>query len=149
MILLSWKDIRILEVVMGRKRKPPRLWLDERRGEWVVLDSGRFIRTGCAESDLAGADKGLAKYLARKYEPPATHANPLIADMLITYMKEHVDDTRTARNTLCFIDVLNRWWGDKRVSEINPANCKAFIAATTTPITARRYLETLRAAVNC
>jgi integrase len=113
----------------------------------VILDGPRFIRTGCAESDRVGADKELAAYIARKHEPPATSANPLIGDIFIAYMKEHVAGTRTARNTLCHIQVLLRWWGDKSVSEINPANCKAF-TATKPPLAARRYLETLRAAVH-
>jgi integrase len=133
---------------MGRKRHPPRLWLDKRRHDWVILDGSRFIRTGYVEADRAGADQALAKYITGKYEPPATHSNPLIADVFIAYVNGHVEGTRTARNTLCFISVLLQWWGDKRVSDINPANCKAFVSATTTPLAARRYLETLRAAVN-
>jgi len=132
---------------MGRKRHPPRLWLDKQRRDWVILDGPRFIRSGCAESDRAGAEKELAKYIAHKYEPPATSANPLIADVFITYAKEHVADTRTAAKTLLHLEVLLRWWGDKRVSDIDPANTKAYIA-TTSRQAARRYLETLRAAVN-
>jgi integrase len=146
--VLAKESERYIRQGMGRKRQPPRLWLDKRRRDWVILDGPRFIRTGCAEADRANAEKELASYLSRKYEPPAKHADPLIADVFIAYAKEHVTNTRTANNTLCFLQVLLRWWGDKRVSDINHANTKAFIEASTSPLAARRYLETLRAAVN-
>jgi integrase len=68
--------------------------------------------------------------------------------VFITYAKEHVANTRTAAKTLLHLEVLLRWWSDKRVSDINPANTQAFVAASTSPLAARRYLETLRAAVN-
>ncbi len=113
---------------MGRKRHAPRLWLDQRPGRgWVILDNGQFIRTGCAESDRAGAEKKLAEYLGDKYKPQPSAA-PLIVDTLLAYGREHLANTRSAKNAAYNIQSLSLWWGAKLVSDINPDNCKAYAA---------------------
>jgi hypothetical protein len=64
------KPLKRKSIDMGRKRHAPRLWLDQRPGRgWVILDGGQFIRTGCAESDRAAAEKKFAEYLGDKYKP--------------------------------------------------------------------------------
>lgn len=132
---------------MGRKRAAPRLWLDQRPGRgWCILDGGQFIRTGCAESDRAGAEKKLAEYLGDKYKPSPS-ADPLIAEILLTYAREHLANTRSAKNAAYNVEALSRWWGAKRLADINPTNCKAY-AATKSASAARRDLEVLRGAVN-
>jgi integrase len=132
---------------MGRRRQPPRLWLDQRRG-WAILDGGTFIRTGCDESNRDGAEKKLAEYIAEKHKPQVQpSAKPCIAEVLNAYMDEHLPNTRSIKNTIYNIGSLLRWWGDKLVSDITPHNCQAY-AATKSPSAARRDLETLRAAVN-
>jgi integrase len=131
---------------MGRKRAAPRLWLDQRPGRgWCILDGGEFIRTGCAESDRAGAEKKLAEYLGDKYKPQPS-ADPSIADILVAYGKEHLIRTRSAKNAAYNVESLVRWWGTKLVSDISPANCQAY-AETKSASAARRDLEVLRAAV--
>src|SRR5262249_46119438 len=132
---------------MGRKRAAPRLWLDQRTGRgWVILDGGQFIRTGCAESDRAGAEKKLAEYLGDKYKPQRS-VDPLIVDTLLAYGREHLANTRSAKNAAYNIQSLSQWWGAKAVSDINRDNCKAY-AATKSASAARRDLEVLRAAIN-
>ena len=131
---------------MGRKRAAPRLWLDQQPGRgWCILDGGEFIRTGCAESDRAGAEKKLAEYLGDKYKPQPS-ANPLVAEMLAAYGKEHLIRTRSAKNAAYNVESLVRWWGDKSLSDINPNNCKAY-AATKSDSASRRDLEVLRGAI--
>jgi integrase len=131
---------------MGRKRAAPRLWLDQRPGRgWCILDGGEFIRTGCAEPDRAGAEKKLAEYLGDKYKPQPS-ANPLIAEMLTAYGREHLIRTRSAKNAAYNVESLLRWWGGKSLSDINPANCKAY-AATKSDSAGRRDLEVLRGAI--
>ena len=61
---------------MGRPAKEPRLWLQpahyDIRGRlaenatWVILDRGLKKRTGCIETDRAGAEMALTDYLLRK-----------------------------------------------------------------------------------
>ena len=132
---------------MGRKRAAPRLWLDQRPGRgWCILDGGEFIRTGCAESDRAGAEKKLAEYLGDKYKPQPSE-DPLIVDTLLAYGREHLANKRSAKNAAYNIQSLSQWWGAKAVSDINPANCKSY-AATKSASAARRDLEVLRGAVN-
>jgi integrase len=125
------------------------LWLDQRPGRgWCILDAGKFIRTGCDEADLAGAQKHLATYLAETHQPPAQDANPLIADILNAYSTEHLADTRSAKNALYNVEALLRGFGDKKLSDINAISCREYTASKSTPTAARRDLETLRAAIN-
>jgi integrase len=65
----------------------------------------------------------------------------------LTYAREHLADTRSAKNAAYNVEALSRWWGAKRLSDIDPANCKAY-AATKSASAARRDLEVLRGAVN-
>lgn len=111
----------------------------------MILDGSSFIRTGCAESDRAGAEKQLAEYLGKKHQPQPS-ANPLIADILVSYGKEHLIRTRSAKNAAYNVESLLRWWGTKSVADINPTNCQGY-AETKSESAARRDLEVLRAAV--
>jgi integrase len=129
---------------MPRRRSPPRLYLDRKRGQWVIRDGSSFVRTGCAESDRGAAEKFLANYLGQKHQPESG-PDPLIADVLLVYAQEHVPHTRAAANTLYNINSLARWFQARRLSDINNATCRKY-AADKTPAAARRDLETLRAA---
>jgi len=111
----------------------------------VILDGPSFIRTGCAELYRVDAEKKLAEYIGRKWEPQPS-ADPLIAEILAAYGTEHLAGTRSARNAAYNIEALARWWDTKSVSDITPTNCQAY-AATKSASAARRDLETLRAAV--
>lgn len=133
---------------MGRKRRAPRLWLDQRPGRgWVILDRGQFIRTGFAESDRPEAEKALARYLGKIHQPPKRDGDPLIADVLNAYCAEHLRNMRSAKNTVYNVEALVKWCGARKVSDINAISCGDY-AATKTPAAARRDLEVLRAAIN-
>jgi hypothetical protein len=96
---------------MGRKRHAPRLWLDQRPGRgWVILDQGKFIRTGFAESDRVEAQKALARYLGKIHQPPKHDDDPLIVDLLISYGEEHLVGTRSAKNAAYNVESLTGWW---------------------------------------
>jgi hypothetical protein len=138
----------ITSIGMGRKRHAPRLWLDQRPGRgWVILDGPRFIRTGCAESDRAGAQKQLARYLGAKHKPQPSD-DPLIADILNVYITEHLAHTRSVKNAVYNVESLARWWGTKKLSDINARTCRDYTASKSTPTAGRRDLEVLRAAIN-
>lgn len=130
---------------MPRKSKGPRLYLDRERGQWAIRDGKSFIRTSCAESDNAGAEKALAEYIARKYKPAAV-PSPLIADVLLVYAKDHLPKTRAKDKAAHNISNLIPFWGSKRADDVNAENCDAY-AKDRPPAAARRDLEVLRAAL--
>ncbi len=130
---------------MPRKRAAPRLWLDKKRGQWAILDGGRFIRTGCSETERRGAEKQLAEYLGKKHQPERG-PDPLIADVLLVYAREHVPHIAGAKNTTYNISSLVGWWGSQSTSNVTAASCRAY-AASRSAGGARRDLEVLRAAI--
>jgi integrase len=130
---------------MPRRRLPPRLYLDRTRGQWIIRDGARLIRTGCAERDRDGAEARLAAYLGQKHAPQRGRS-PLIADVLLAYASEHLPHTRSVKNATYNVSNLSAWWGDKRLAEVTARNCRAY-AEGKKPAAARRDLETLRAAI--
>lgn len=130
---------------MPRRRAAPRLYLDGKRGQWVIRDGPHFVRTGCAESERAGAEKRLAAYLGQKHRPERSPC-PLIADVLHAYASEHLPHTDAAKNSAYNVESLSEWWATKRTDDITAKNCRAYTAAKS-PAAARRDLEVLRAAL--
>jgi integrase len=130
---------------MPRRARGPRLYLDPRRQQWVIRDGPHFVRTGCAEGDIARAEGKLAEYIGKKYQPQPSAA-PLIDDVLLAYAQDRVPHMRTASNVSYNIGSLQRWWSGKRVVDITAKNCRAY-AATKTPAAARVDLKVLRGAV--
>jgi integrase len=130
---------------MPRRRAAPRLYLDKNRRTWIIRDGASFIRTGCSEPDRHGAERRLSAHLAQKHRPEPS-PTPLIADVLLAYASEHLPHTREARNASYHIGCLSTWWGDRKLSDVTAKNCRVF-AQGHKPTSARRYLETLRAAI--
>jgi len=131
---------------MPRRKSPPRLYLDQKRKQWIIRDGASFIRTGCAESNRGGAERKLAEYLADKYTPEPSD-NPSINDILLVYGQEHVPHIVTSRNIGYAIAHLSEWWGDKKLSDVTAKNCREY-AAGKKRVGGRKDLETLRAAIN-
>lgn len=131
---------------MPRRREAPRLCLDRSRQQWFIRDGARFIRTGCAEVDRDRAEARLAQYLGEKHQPQIT-AQPLIADILLIYGREHLPHTLAAKKTSYNLASLAKWWGDKRLVDVTARNCRAY-AEGRTAWAARRDLEVLRAAIH-
>lgn len=130
---------------MPRPAKRPRLYLDPKRKQWVIRDRKAFIRTGIAEANVAEADKALSEYLGAKHKPEPS-PSPSIAEVLAAFLKERVPHMRSARNARYNIGSLERWWGEKRVSDINARTCREYASART-PSAARVDLIKLRSAV--
>jgi hypothetical protein len=130
---------------MPRRRSPPRLLLDKARGQWIIKDGDTRIRTSCSEADRGTAEKRLADYLGEKHQP--THGpDPLIADILLVYWREHLEHKPSAENYRYGVSLLGEWWGEKRLSDITPANCRAY-GKGRTGAAVRHDLEILRAAI--
>jgi integrase len=134
---------------MPRPAKGPRLYLERGRG-WVIRDGPRKIRTGCAESARGDAEAVLGRYLAHIYAPPPSGkraASVRIADVLLAYDREHVEHTRSGRTARSNIRYLADGWGERVVTDVTAASCRAY-AKTRPQSSARRELETLRAAIH-
>jgi integrase len=131
---------------MPRRAQGPRLYLDQRRKQWIVRDGQSFSRTGRAESDREGAEKRLAEYIVAKYRPAAS-PSPLIADVLLAYSREHLPNVPSGANTAWNVKNLVAFWGTKKVDFVTPNNCQDY-AVSKSAGGARRDLEVLRAAIH-
>lgn len=131
---------------MPRPKSPPRLWLDEEREAWTVIDGRKRVRTGCSASQVQGATEFLADYIAANHTV-APGKDPVISDVLSLYTEEHLAFTVSAASVSYDMDQLARWWGKKTVSQITAANCRLYIDHRQAPTICRRELGFLHAAV--
>lgn len=131
---------------MPRRSSGPRLYLDRKRGQWVVRDGSAFVRTGAGASDRGAAERALQEYIASKYRP-APSADPLIDDVLSVYGDEHAPHTSRPKETAYQIAHLLGYWGGKRVGYVSARTCRGY-AGGLSQAAARRNLETLRAAIH-
>ena len=132
---------------MPRRRSPPRLYCDPTRRDWVIRDGALFVRTGLPESERAAAERKLAAYLSEKHEPPRSD-DPLIADCVGLYAREHAPHTATARRSIVYhLKHLLEWWGERHLSDVSATTCREYARATGSASYARRCLETLGAAI--
>ena len=86
---------------MPQHSKEVQLWLRPARGNekpaWVIRDGGKQVRTGCAQSELVEAQRVLADYVARKYQPDRSSRAPSqvrIADVLNIYAQDVAPTSR-------------------------------------------------------
>lgn len=148
---------------MPRPAKPPRLYLRERHGResvYVILDRGREIGTGCGPDRQREAEEAFAKYLGEKHTPDWGNGDPAripLADVLTLYMTEaapsHVHPEDVAFRTAPLLD----FFGEGSCWDVTAGSCIAYARARVAGLgdrrpvkmgTARRELETLRAALN-
>ena len=168
---------------MPRAAKPARLWLrptyNGRAPVYVVKDGPIVVSTGHGRDDREAAEQFLNDYLRSKHDPSAQLRRSLddtpIADVLSVYMGDVVEASARAAQGKKRMERLILWWGDKALSEVSPAACRAYAkhratadrtvksrprkkgghtvkaVTTETPRSgggARRDLEDLRAAIN-
>lgn len=131
---------------MPRQSTGPRLWLDKARQSWTIIDGRRSVRTGCGKGDLQAAKEVLKAYIA-EYHVVTPGNDPVIADALKVYAEEHLADKPSAFSVAADLANLEEWWGLKKASEVNTANCKLYIAHRNAPTICRRELGFLNAAL--
>ena len=131
---------------MPRRSSGPRLWFDKKRGTWTILDGRSRRRTGFAFDEARKAEKFLGEYIASKHKV-ADSPTPFIADVLDAYYHEHLSHKISADHIFYDIKRLGKWWGDKKVAEINATSCRAYASAREANPSARRELAFLNAAV--
>ena len=152
---------------MPRPTKGPRLYLIKPRGRpgfWYVRDGAHQQGTGCAEGDIAGAEAELARYIRQKRKPGGSSdpAKVSIAAVLSLYAQDIAPEVKRPDVLTYTVETLERWWGDKVVSDVKGSSCRAYATwragqrwakakASKREVgvgTVRRELETLRAAIN-
>lgn len=131
---------------MPRRSSGPRLWWDRNREAFTIIDGRSNHRTGFGAADIKQAERALRAYIEKKHRPTATET-PVIADILAAYAEEHIAHVVSGKHILYDIGHLNKWWGAKRVTDINAASCRAYIAQRTAPACARRELAFLNASI--
>ena len=139
---------------MPQHSKGVRLWLRPARGNekpaWVIRDGGKQVRTGCAQSELVEAQRVLADYVARKYQPDRSSRAPSqvrIADVLNIYAQDVAPTHARPYETAHRLAALAEYWGDRPLSAVNGKTCREYVAHAGTPAAARRHLEDFRAAI--
>lgn len=130
---------------MPRRKAPPRLYLDTKRGSWIIRDGARFIRTGCAREHVAEAENELANYIGEKYAPPASN-DPTILEVLAAYADDVVAHRASRRNISYQLGSLSKWWAGKKSSDVTTRTCRAY-AATKSQSAAYSDLKVLRASL--
>lgn len=159
---------------MSYHAKGTRLYLRQRSGNrsarWVIRDGAKETSTGCGPGDYQAAERKLAIYIGQKYEPRAGEGDPrkvLVSDILNLYAQAIAANPEIKRKDVILytISSLLGFWAEEYVSDIKRSTCQAYVKWRTgqtlnsitkrttkkrkvAPATARRDLETLRAAVN-
>jgi integrase len=144
---------------MPRHARGPYLWLRpardrEGRGAeqavWVIKDRGRQHSTGCGESDHRGAEAKLAAYIARKHAAPRRERSidqiP-VADVIAIYLADVVPGQARPEKADERAGRLLDFWGEKMLSDVTGANCRAYAAERGNAGGARRDLQDLAAAI--
>lgn len=145
---------------MSRKAKGARLfWRDRsqfgRDSYWEIRDGAQ--RISCGTSDRQQAEEKLAQYIYEKYRPTGpTSADELsIAMCLSIYAEEHAMHVASPQTIGYAMEALLNFWGDRKVSAVTGATCRAYAKARITKFgkaasagTIRRELNVLQAAIN-
>jgi hypothetical protein len=111
---------------MPRRSSGPKLWFDKERESWTIVDGRSRHRTGCGPSEIKRAEAALRNYIEGKHQP-AKSETPLIADVIAAYAEEHVKDLVSGKSISYDLEKLTKWWGTKRVTDINASTCRAYV----------------------
>jgi integrase len=136
---------------MPPPRKPPRLWLRPARpgraAAYFIVDANRQIGTGTADPDQAG--QVLASYIREKHGNVKRETDCIwIAEVIKRYAEDVAHDHARPHQTKARLLRVLEFFGEKSLSELNGALCRAYARSCPTPAAARRDLEDLRAAIN-
>lgn len=148
---------------MPRPAKPPRLYLRERAGrepQFVILDRGNEVGTGCGPSRQHEAEAAFARYLSERHSPNWGDGDPAripVADVLNLYATEHAPNIASPITAAHRIDRLLEFFGEMKAWDVTASTCAAYVAARgagladrkpVTAETARTELQTLGAALS-
>ena len=147
---------------MPRRSKGPRLWLRRRKGResvWTIRDGPTENSTGFREGERGEAEKYLADYIYKKYQPQFGDRHkasvPVVA-VLDYYAREKAPSMAAPENVAFHMIPLLKFFGDKSCGYINGPVCRQYttercagkLGQAVKATTARRELDTLQAALN-
>jgi integrase len=146
---------------MARRREQPKLVLERaewRNGKiarppsWVIRDGGRKVRTGCRETEVEKARQCFADYLVAAHTPARernrTPDQVLIADVVAVYSEDVAGRHARPQEAAARLGRVLDHFGEKKLSAVTGAACRAYAEARGSKASARRELEELRAAIN-
>jgi hypothetical protein len=119
---------------MPQRSKGIRLWLRPARGNerpaWVIRDGSKQVRTGCAQSELVEAQRVLADYIARRYQPDRSSRAPSqvrIIDVLNIYAQDVASAHARPYETAHRLAALAEYWGARPLSAVNGKRCRDYV----------------------
>ena len=151
---------------MPRPSKPPRLYLRRKRGYapvWVILDSGREVRTGAGQAEREVAERALEAHLAAKRRETTGPRDPdqvMILDVLDAYQHDRAGKVRRLQNITNAVIRLVDFFGTATVGSLTPGRSGQYVewrtqqqdgrggTRTVSAATARLELEILRTAIS-
>ena len=145
---------------MPRRSQGARLWLRPARKRsgrgdelavWLIRDGGHVESTGCGARDRAAAERRLAAYIAAKYAPQRRErdlAAVPVADVINIYLTDVAPGQARPEKAAERGERLIGWWGDKALTDVSGATCRAYAASRGNSGGARRDLQDLAAAIN-
>lgn len=155
---------------MPRPSKGVRLWLRKGKGgrapAWVIRDGKHWESTGCGEDDRGEAEAKLARYILERHVAPRDRDRSAddipVADVIAIYLTDKAPSHARPKETGQRAGALLDWWGDKTLSDVTGANCRAYVRSRegrswksarkvekrVSSAAPRRELEDLRAAIN-
>ncbi len=136
---------------MPRKRKPARLYQRKDDGAWVIIDSGKQVRTGYGDGLRAKAEEALAQYIREKTSKEIATVDLheiSVGEILVRYGEEKMDDVKDPERLLNSIKALAPYWANKSVAEVDVDTCKGYVRwRKKSAWTMRREMGTLNAAL--
>lgn len=113
---------------MPRRSSGPRLWWDKTRQSWTIVDRDRRVRTGFGRGGDTEAKKALANYINANVTLSG-ELDPKISSVIRAYSKDHISglSSEESKRSISYdLAHLNKWWGDKRVSDITAHNINKY-----------------------
>jgi integrase len=140
---------------LSRIARGPYLWLrpSRERGDpaiWIIRDSGRQHSTGFSAGERRQAEAALGSYIASKYAPARRERSidqiP-IADAINVYLADVAPNQARPEKAAERCGRLLEFFGEKRLSEVTGAECRAYTEWRGSNGGARRDLQDLAAAI--
>lgn len=139
---------------MPQRSKGARLWFRTDKGVWYIKDGGQRFSTGCAERDVAGAERALAIHIGAKAARAAAEARDRdpahvpVADVLAAYWLAKGEAAARPNELAAQIERLNAFFGDRMVGDVAEDLCREYLAHRGAPRSAAHELAYLKAAIN-
>jgi hypothetical protein len=131
---------------MPTQAKGPRLWFkpgnrgrDGKRlpGFWIIKDGDARISTGVRAARRGKppqeAQDALAKHILGRRAIPRERdrdaVSVCLADVIAIYMQDRAPQQSRPIETIARCERLLTFWGDKRLSDVTGASCRAYVAA--------------------